>query len=142
LLTEEAAVSHLVAVARHLRKNATYVLAMHLLPARGVTTREVRWHHARGRLRVKTTMTVLGVNEMAREESIRISLRANTPRTVRKYRSEYKLRTYTLQQFRDLLGMAGVFEISACYDHGYDMTQPLSLHAGSEDVVFLLKNAI
>lgn len=142
LLSEEAAISHLVRVAAHLRNNATYVLAMHLLPEQGVTTREVRWQHARGRLRVKTTMTVLGVDETRREENIRITLQASTPKTVKKYRSEYSLRTYTLRQFRDLLDRAGVFEIGACYDHDYDLAKPQSPDPGSEDIVFLLRKSV
>lgn len=140
LLTESAAEKHLVSVAAHLRKHAVYVLGMHLLPVQGVTTRQVRWKNSRGRLEVKTTMTVLDVDRRRRLETLRMALKVSGPTTTKRYQSVYSLRTYTLRQFRQLLERTGVFEIQDCFDDTYDLSRPCKPHPGSEYVIFLLRN--
>lgn len=139
LLNENAAINHLRCVARHLKKQGVYVLGLHLLPDGGADNQFARWQHVRGRLSVTTTMRVLNIDRRRREETIQMSLKIKTPRRNADYQSVYKLRTYTLRQFHQLLTRAGVFRIRACYDQDYDLTQAQTPDADSEDIVFLLE---
>jgi len=138
LLSEKQSISHLRCVAQHLKRNGKYILGLHLLPDRGFDMETVRWESARGRLRVHTTMTVLDVNRKRREETLRINLKVGSGSGTRRYRSEYKLRTYTPGQFLDLLGKSGCFDIKAVYDHSYNPEFSVTLDNNSEDVVLIL----
>lgn len=87
-------------------------------------------------------MTVLDVDRKRREETLRVNLKVDSVAGTRRYRSEYKLRTYTLGQFLDLLRKSGCFDIKAVYDHSYNLDVPVTLDNDSEDVVFILRKSI
>lgn len=135
LFTDNDALSHLHNVARYLGKNGIYVLGLHLLPRQGIKKKIHRWQGSRGRLTVRSDITVLDVNRKKREETLRYTLRTSK----QKYQSDYKLRTYTLQQFKNLLARANCFEIVNVYDLDYDFNQPLKLNHDSEETVFILR---
>lgn len=142
LLSEKQSISHLQCVAKHLKRDGLYILGLHLLPDRGIDTEIVRWEAVRGRLRVHTTMTVLDVDRKRREETLRVNLKVDSVAGTRRYRSEYKLRTYTLGQFLDMLRKSGCFNIKAVYDHSYNLDIPVTLDNDSEDVVLILRKSI
>ena len=140
LLSESEATSHLQCLARHLRKNGVYLLALHLLPRNGYTQQVSRWRDRKGSLSLHTTITVLAVNRRRREETLSIVYNVQTPRTRKKYRYVYTLRTYTLQQMTSLLDKVASFEIAGAYDYySFDAAAPVRLDAHSEDVLFVLR---
>lgn len=140
LLNEYQAVNHLRCVARHLRENGIYLLAMHLLPQGGFTGRVSRWRDRKGNLNLHTTITVLDVNRNRREETLSIVFNVRTPRSENKYRYVYRLRTYTLRQMKILLNRVNTFEIAAAYDYySFDAASPVQLNSYSEDVLLVLR---
>jgi hypothetical protein len=86
---------------------------------------------------VHSNINVIDVNRRQRSETLSYTLRVDR----KKYQSIYKLHTYTSNQFKKLLSMAGCFEIINVYDLDYDLNYPLKLNPESEAVVFILKKA-
>jgi hypothetical protein len=84
---------------------------------------------------VYSNITVLEVRRRRREETLGYTLRVNG----QKYQSVYKLRTYTLSEFRQLLAQAGCFEIRQVCDLDYDPDKSLALNDDTEEAVFLLQ---
>lgn len=139
LLTEEAAISHLHCVARHLRRGGIYLLALHLLPRGGYSNQVSRWRVRRGQLDLHTTITVLDVNRRKREETLSIVYNVQKEHSRKKFRYVYRLRTYTLQQFNALINKVPAFKIAAVYAYyAFDADTPIRLDRGSEDVLLVL----
>ena len=139
LLTEQDALKHLQLVGQALKKNAIYVLGMHLLTDREITSRVTRWTHRRGGLTVKTSMSLAGINRQKRRETLKVVLQPVTTVKQKKHTSVYDLRTYTLPQFKSLLRKTGLFRIHRAYDEYYDLNRPVELTNKSEYAVFLLQ---
>ena len=139
LLTEQQAAQHLLQVAKSLRKNGVYVLGLHLIPEQGTSDKITRWTAKRGRLTVKTTMEMLTLNKNDRTETLRVVLNPKTKYRNEKHESIYKLRTYTLKQFRKLISTTGVFDVDSIYDHFYDLSKPITLNERSDYGVFVLR---
>ena len=138
LLSDRAAISHLQCVNRALSGNGSYVLGLHVVPHRGTQKTSFRWQGARGRLRVHTTITVLDVDTRRRAETLGYRLRVRTPSSTRSYHSVYKLRTYTLDQFKRIVTAAGGFEIMEVYDVNEGYSGPVIPDTSSENLVFIL----
>ena len=137
LVTDQEAVSHLQSVNRALIGNGIYILGLHVLPRRGVRNKVFRWQGERGRLRVNTTIKVLKVDSRKREETLAYILRVSKPSDTSTYRSVYKLRTYTLDQFKKIAATGG-FEIRSVYDVSDGYTGPIIADADSENLAFVL----
>lgn len=135
LLTDKDAINHLHNIARHLNNNGIYILGLHLLPDRGVSRKIHRWQGNRGRLTVRSSITVLDINRDNREETLCYQLRVKE----KKYSSVYKLRTYTCRQFMGLLEKAGCFIIMGIHDLDYDMNKTIPVNGKSEDIVCILR---
>ena len=84
-------------------------------------------------------MTVLDINRRKREETLSVSLRVRSGKSTHRIRSVYKLRTYTLQQVRNLLDRVNRFEVLSTYDNRYDLDQPVEPDNTTEDILFLLE---
>jgi hypothetical protein len=52
---------------------------------------------------------------------------------------EMHYRTYTARQIRALLKRVPEFEIVETYDFDYDLDEPMTIDASTEDVVFVLR---
>jgi len=140
LLQESEAVNHLQCVARHLRKDGIYLLAMDLLPKSGYTSRVSRWRDRKGRLNLHTTISVLDVNRKNREETLSIVFNVRTSGLREKYRYVYKLRTYTLRQIKDLMKKVAALEIVEAYEYyAFNAACPVHLDSDSEDVLLVLR---
>lgn len=137
-LSDNEAISHLRSVNRILASNGIYVLGLHILPKRGIRKTSFRWQGTRGRLRVHTTITILDVDTSQRKETLGYYLRVTKPSATRTYRSVYKLRTYTLDQFKRIVTAAGGFEIMGVYDVDDGYTGPVIPDADSENLAFIL----
>ncbi len=145
LLSEKQAEQHLINVSQVLKKNGIYVLGLHLLSGKEVTNKVIRWTAKRGRLTVKSSMTMLKLLPKKRIETLQVILKINKTRdrfksvTEKKYESVYQLRTYTLKQFNRLLSKTNVFEIVNVYDHYYDLSRPVVLNEMTDYGVFVLR---
>ena len=140
LSTEADAISHLQCVARHLRRGGIYLLALHLLPSGGYSSKISRWRDRKGPLDLHTTISVLGVNRRRRQETLSIVYNVRTPRRRDKYRYVYQLRTYTLSQMNSLLKQVPGLKIAAVYDYyAFDATAPVRLNSDTEDALFVLQ---
>mgnify|MGYP000860365281 CR=1 FL=1 len=139
LLSETQAAQHLLNISKSLKKNGIYILGMHLIPEQGVSDKITRWTAKRGRLTVRTTMEMLKLDKINRAETLRVILNPKTEYINEKYESIYKLRTYTLKQFKKLLSTTNVFEIDNSYDHFYDLSKPITLNTRSDYGVFVLR---
>ena len=136
-MTDQEAISHLRFVNQILTANGIYILGLHVLPRLGVRNRLFRWQGGRGRLRVNTTIKVLKVDTRKREETLAYILRVSKPSITKTYRSVYKLRTYTLDQFKKIAATGG-FEIRAVYDVNEGYTGPIAADTDSENLAFVL----
>lgn len=139
LLSEKQAEQHLINVSRALKKNGIYILGLHLIPEHGVTNKVTRWTAKRGRLTVKTSMTMLALDKKKRRETLKVILRSETSDQKESYTSLYQLRTYSLKQLIKLLDKTSVFEIVNAYDESYDISSPITLNSKSEYAVLLLR---
>jgi len=140
LLSEKQAKQHLIKVSQALKKNGVYVLGLHLIPETKVIDKVTRWTARRGRLTVKTTMTMLELDKKKRRETLKVVL--NTSSEKENYTSIYQLRTYTLKQVIKLLKETSVFEIVNTYNEYYDLSNPVTLNSKSEYAVLLLRKKI
>lgn len=139
LLTEQQALAHLQCMAESLSATGIYVLGMHLLTDAEVKSRVMRWKNSRGRLTVKTTMSLVKLDRNKRRETLKVVIQPVTNVKKEKHVSVYDLRTYKLKQFQSLLAKSGKFRIIAAYDEYYDLDNPIQLSDRSEYAVFILQ---
>ncbi len=139
LLTEKAALSHLASVARALNMNGIYILGMHLLNGKDIHSRIVHWTHSRGRLLLKTSMSMVALNKKKRRETLKVVMQPVTKEKKEKHKFQYDLRTYTLKQFQSLLAKSGSFRIITAYNEYYDLDKPIQLTDKSDYAVFILQ---
>lgn len=142
LPSDQAAILHLQGVNRALIGDGIYILGLHVVPTRGIRKTTYRWQGARGRLRVHTAITVLDVDYKRREETLGFKLQVTKPSAIQSYRSVYKLRTYTLNQFKRIVTAAGGFEIMGVYDVEKGYTGPVIPGKNSENLVFILQKKL
>ena len=140
LLTEADAVNHLQCISRHIKRDGVYLLALHLLPRNGYSNQISRWRDRKGNLDLHTTISVLNVNRRQRMETLSIVYNVQTAQSRKKFRYVYRLRTYSLRQFKALIKKVPSFEIDAAYAYyAFDADAPVRLDAGSEDVLLVLR---
>lgn len=139
LLSEKQAEQHLISISNRLKKNGIYILGLHLITKKGATNKVIRWTAKRGRLTVKTSMTMLELDKKERRETLKVILRPETRNKKESYTSLYQLRTYTLKQLKKLLDKTSVFEIVNAYDETYDISSPIMLDSKSDYAVLLLR---
>lgn len=139
LLTEKQAEQHLINVANVLKKNGIYILGLHLLTNKKNTSKVIHWKNKRGRLTLKTSMTMLELDRKKRKETLKVVLRPETSIKKESHTSIYPLRTYTLKQLNRLLDKTCVFKIDSVYDEYYDINQPISLNDKSDYSVLVLR---
>ncbi len=137
LLSEKQAEQHLITISKALKKNGIYILGLHLIPEKAVLNKVTRWTSRRGRLTVKSAMTMLELDKMKRRETLKVLLNTNSEKE--SHTSIYQLRTYTLKQLTKLLKKTSVFEVVDAYDEYYDLSNPVILNSKSEYAVLLLR---
>ena len=138
LPSDQEAIIHLQGINRALKGDGVYILGLHVVPNRGIRRTSYRWQGTRGRPRVHTTITVLDVDYKRREETLCYKLRVTKPSATQTYRSVYKLRTYSLNQFKRIVTAAGGFEIMSVYEVDKGYAGPVVPGADSENLVFVL----
>ncbi len=141
LLSDRDAVQHLRSVADHLHGGGIYILGMHLIPLDADPECIERWSASHGGTRVHVTIRVVDFNRKTRQETLRVSVKAQKPSgAIQRIRSEFPLRIYTPDQARELLAQVDdVFEIAGIYDFDYDIDQPRKFDEDLTDALFVLR---
>lgn len=139
LVTESQAQSHLHSMALALRPGGIYVLGLHLTPTRGEPIQDESWSARRGNLTVLSRLWVIEHNSRKRQELVGMSYDIYTPTRQFRIVDQTGFRTYTARQMKTLLDGVPEFEVTSVYDFGYDLHQPISIDARSEDVVYVLQ---
>ena len=139
LTTEADAQQHLHAVADVLKPGGIYLLGFHLQP-RGIQyCSQESWSMRRGVLSVTSHLQSLSQDWKRRIEMIEVRIEAETPKKRYTVIDRFPFRIYTMKQFNDLLAAAGRFSILETYSFDYDISRPVTVTAGTEDVVYVLK---
>jgi len=138
ILDHRQAISHLRMVARSLVPGGIYVLGLHLTPTEQAPVDNESWSARRGHLAVRASIWLTERDLAGRREDYGMTYDIWTPTAHRQVEDRFSFRTYTLDQFLDLIRQSGVFQVDASYDFQYDPDQPIELDGGSEDVVFIL----
>lgn len=115
LMTDDDALAHFGCVARSLTDGGVYALGLSTCDYAGDGDTEDVWTGARGTLRLTQMVTYLAPNEATRTETVINHLTVRTPSTETHADSTYSLRTYSREQWRDLLARSP-FEVLAITD--------------------------
>ena len=142
LLTEQAAYSHLKSVAGSLRRGGIYLLGLHLLPLGADPEDNARWTQCRGETTVTVTLRMLRTDLRRRIENLRVCLLVRRGSKEFRLRHEFQLRTYTVRQFRRLLGSIPSLELCNIYDSRYDIEQPFALNDKVAYCLFVLRRRL
>jgi SAM-dependent methyltransferase len=139
LPTEQAAESHFRCMASALARGGLYLLGLHLTPTARQAITDETWSARRGRLSVKSHLWTRKLNLAARDEHLAMTFDIRTPSRSFRIVDEMHYRTYTARQIRALLKRVPEFEIVETYDFDYDLDEPMTIDASTEDVVFVLR---
>jgi len=139
LTTEEAAVSHLNTVAKHLRPGGLYILGFHIIPLDVAESCIERWTATHSQTTVHVTLRVTEFMRRKRMEQIRVTVTAKRPNDTIKLRTEFPLRLYTAKQALKTLDSAPDFEIASVHDFNYEIDEPVEVNEDSVDTIFILR---
>ena len=139
LTTQQQARDHLQCVADALRPGGLYILGLHLTPTSVEPIQEESWSARRGNLAVLSRMWVIDCNLRERQETVGVCFDVYTPSRQFRIEDQIGFRTYTYRQMSALLAGIAEFEVTAVYDFGYDVENPIEIDARTEDVVYVLK---
>ena len=140
LTTEADAQQHLHAVADVLKQGGIYLLGIHLKSKGKQHCLQERWSIRRGSLSVKSHLKSLSQDLQQRIEMIEVCIEAETPKKRYNIVDRFPFRIYSSRQFDDLLVAVHRFDVLTAYSFDYDISQPIKVTAGTEDVVYVLEN--
>jgi len=140
LLTEEAAISHLESVARHVKSGGIYILGFHLIPPDADPECVELWSAEDDDAQVFGLLRVIEFDRAARRETLRVSVQAKPADGSRPIhvRSDFPLRLYMADQFRDLLAKTPQWHLGEVFDFNYEIDDPLPFNDILSDAVFIL----
>jgi len=140
LLTEDAARSHLRAVARALAPGALYVLGFDVTGDLPADVSAETWTQERGGVVVETTVRGLGdPDPETRLETVHVSIRVARGATVERIEDFQAMRVYARADVARLLATEGSFDIAACFARDYDLASPCTLDAIAGSTVLVLR---
>ncbi len=139
LSDETAAENHLKCMAAALAKGGIYVLGLHLTPKGPPTSEEECWSAQRGHLMLASRLWSIKVDRKKRREKVGMTVDIYTPTRQFRLADEMFFRTYTADQFQDLVDRTNVFEVVATYDFAYETKNTIDVTPQSEDVVYVLR---
>ena len=138
--SDEQAIAHLNCMARAIRKGGIYVLGFHLVPEEGPRCEDESWSASRGHLTVNSRLWLAERNLPERYEAYNMSFDVYTPTEQFQIVDQVKFRTYTAEQFKELLFQVPGLEVDAIYDFAYDIEEPIVIDERTEDIVYVLKS--
>lgn len=130
---------HLETVAAALRPGGLYILGFHIIPLDADEECTERWRASHGGTTVSVTLKVIDFDRRRRQEQIRVSLLARSPKRTVRCRTEYPQRLYTAAQVRKLLAEVPAFELAGVYDFDYAIDHPRTLDDDLTDALFVLR---
>jgi SAM-dependent methyltransferase len=139
LPTERAAESHLRSMAAIVAKGGLYILGLHLTPSRGRLIENERYAATRGKVSVGCRIWTKEIRARQRQIRCGMSTEVRTPRTHVRIVEDCVFRSYSMRQIQRLFDNLGFFEIAATYDYHYDIKDPISVDAETQDVVYVLR---
>ncbi|MEZ6067025.1 MAG: class I SAM-dependent methyltransferase [Planctomycetaceae bacterium] len=139
LPSEETAEAHLRCMADALKPGGIYLLGLHHTPARGPYTEEEAWNARKGHLSINSYMWTKERDFKGRNERIGLTFDIYTPTQQFRIEDEMNYRTYSVEQFRELLARTGRFRVAETYDFHYRLDQPIEVTSRTEDVVYVLQ---
>ncbi|WP_437201506.1 class I SAM-dependent methyltransferase [Planctomicrobium sp. SH664] len=137
--SETAAEAHLHCMANALVKGGLYLLGLHLTPTVGDRVESEEWVARKGNLQVNSLMWSKGLDLKNRNEKLGMRFDVYTPTQQLRLIDEMNYRTYTAEQFADLLSRCPEWEIAALHDFCYEIDEPIEITPRTEDVVFVLR---
>lgn len=139
-LTEHnQSMGHLSCVRDSLADGGIYVLGLHLSPLTGETVDQESWSASRGHLTINSSLWLVERNLDERYEDYGMSYDVYTPTDTKRLEDTVRFRTYTAEQFMDLVEITPGLEIVAVHDFRYDVECPIELDDSIEDAVFVIK---
>src|SRR5204862_1729996 len=142
LLAGASGPGHLEWLPRNLRSWGIYLLGLHLLPSHAHPEDNARWTECRGQIKVTVTLRMLRIDLRHRIENLRVCLLVRRASKELRLRHEFQLRTYTVRQFRRLLGSVPSLEVCNIYDSRYDIEQPFALNERIAYCLFVLRRRL
>ncbi|PAY15588.1 N,N-dimethyltransferase [Rhodopirellula sp. SM50] len=139
LPTEAAARGHFESMADAVRVGGLYLLGVHLTPTQAIPSEGESWSARRGHLTVNTHMWTNSRDPKRRVERFGIRFDIHRPSGSVRIVDELVLRSYTMRQMKALIDHSGLWEIVETFDFGYDLSEPITVDAASEDVVYVLR---
>jgi SAM-dependent methyltransferase len=139
LMSEEAAKSHLMSVAKCLVRGGLYVFGLHLSPTAIAPVTDEAWSARRGHLQVNTRLRAVQRNPRRREERFVMVCDVYTPCRSLHLEEQLVFRSYTAPQLQKLLSQVPQLETVAAYDFSYQLRRPIEVSAATEDVVYVLQ---
>ncbi|EGF25651.1 class I SAM-dependent methyltransferase [Rhodopirellula baltica] len=138
--SEAAARGHLSSMASMVRRGGIYLLGVHLTPTKVPPSETESWSARRGNLAINTHMWTINRDKKKRMERFGIRFDVHTPSRSFRINDELHLRSYTPAQMNRLIAADDQWECLATYDFAYDMDDPITVDASTEDVVYVLQN--
>jgi len=139
LTTAQTAHDHMRCMAAGTKKGGIYLVGIHLTPTAAAPSEEESWAARRGHLSIVTQMWTIERAPRKRMERFGIRFDIFTPKGQKRIADELRLRSYTPKQFQSLIDTEGSWEIAGTYDFGYDVSEPITVDASCEDVVYVLR---
>ncbi len=137
--SEAAARGHLECMADIVRPGGIYLLGVHLTPTSVPPSETESWSARRGHLAINTHMWTIDRNKKKRLEQFGIRFDVHTPSGSFRINDVLRLRSYTPLQMQRLIDASGKWESVATYDFCYDVDDPITVDAATEDVVYVLR---
>ena len=137
LTTETLAGEHLRRMAAALRPQGLYLLGFHLVPQGHARCSKEAWKTSRGPLTVQSKLRQTSVDAAGRLAQIELRILATTQTKKYELIDTFPMRTYTAEQFRQLLADVARFDVLETFDFGLD--DPIRIDGSTEDVVFVLQ---
>jgi SAM-dependent methyltransferase len=139
VLTESGAAAHLQRVASSLKEGGLYVLGLHLTDYSQSTEDHERWAGEREAIKVTCNTHTWPADQKARTEKLRTRLRITREGRTQMQETHWQFRTYNAAQLKRLLSKAPDFELVACHDFTYDLTDERKLDDSYADIVLVLR---
>ena len=121
------------------KRNAVYLIGLHLNPTDGEMVDEESWSARRGHLSVVSHMWTNDRDAEKRVDKFGVRFDIYTPTRQFSIKDELVMRSYTHDQFYRMIELEGSWNIEATFDFTYLAHKPITVDASSEDVVFLLR---
>ena len=139
LATADAAEAHLSCMADGGKKDAIYLIGIHLNLTDGDMQDEESWAARRGHLSVLTHMWTESRDARERMDRFGIQFDIYTPTKQFRIEDVLSMRSYTRQQFLRMIEHEGSWNVEETFDFCYDIKKPIDVDDTTEDVVYVLR---